>query len=74
MRTLEAVPSAQPKPGNADRRQLELNLQGAAPVPAVILAPPAGDWTRAAEPVPRQPLHGYQPELLPRSPAGHAHS
>ena len=68
------MPSAQAKPRTTDHRQIELNLQGTAPVPAAIPAPPAGDWTRNAEPIPRQPLEGHQPELLPRSPAGETHT
>ncbi len=71
VRTLPPVPTAQHRIRTAPRGQLELNLDDPAGAPAPTSA--AGDWTHEAEPPPRQPRNGYQPELLPRRPAGGAH-
>jgi hypothetical protein len=55
--------------------QLRLDLQDRNPTPASMLAALlAADWTHEAEPVPNQPLNGYQFELFPRSPEQHTHS
>ncbi|MYD84729.1 MAG: hypothetical protein F4018_03445 [Acidobacteria bacterium] len=51
-------------------RQLKLNL----PDPAPVFGPDPNDWTREAEPIPRQPLNGFQPELFPRTPAQSLHT
>lgn len=71
VRTLPPVPNAEPRRRSGHDRQLHLVLQDRAP--AFAPADP-DDWTRDAEPVPRQPPNGYQPELFPRSPAGGAHA
>ncbi len=71
VRTLPPVPTAQHKIRTAPRGQDKRNLDGPAGAPAPTSA--AGDWTHEAEPPPRQPRNGYQPELLPRRPASGAH-
>lgn len=65
------MPNAQPERRSNRDNQLRLDLQDR--TPAFAPADP-DDWTREAEPVPRQPLNGHQPELFPRSPAAGAHA
>ena len=64
------MPNPQPKRRSEHDSQLRLDLRNRAPA----FAPDPDDWTREAEPIPRQPLNGHQPELFPRSPAGGAHA
>ena len=50
--------------GSDQNDQLTLDLHDRAP----RFGPDPDDWTRDAEPIPRQPLNGHQPELFPRVP------
>lgn len=62
-----------PQPKRRKEHDVQPRLDLKDRVPAFAPADP-DDWTRDAEPVPRQPLNGHQPELFPRSPATGAHA
>ena len=65
-------PMWKPRPRRRSECEIQPRLDLTDRAPAFAPADP-DDWTRKAEPVPRQPLNGYQPELFPRSPhARHA--
>ncbi len=64
-RTTATADTARTRPGNPQPDPTDPNATSA---PALT-----GDWSHNAEPAPRRPLNGYQPELLPCVPAGRSH-